>query len=140
MQHATRSAAACFLLGAVACGSTHRDVAVTADSGPDVLDDAGDATTSADADADAEVGWKPDAGDADAADASAVCTDAGLPVSKKWRVTCCNGAVCQGTCENGQCSCAAVAGGCEHLRCCDVGGAGDEKLVCGGEGVCWPYQ
>lgn len=52
--------AACLLLGAVACGSTHRDIAVIADSGPGVLGDAGDATTPADADAEAEAGPNSD--------------------------------------------------------------------------------
>ncbi len=126
------------LFGAVACGAVHIDDSVTTDSGPDAPADVVDDAASADSDAQPEA--DSHTSDGNETDAPATCTDAGLPVAKKWRVSCCNGSICQGTCLSGQCVCGSVAGGCEHLRCCDVGGASGEKLVCGGEGVCWPYQ
>lgn len=128
------------LLTAVSCGSTSNDAATSADAASDGLSEADDSGDGSQSDGDAGIEVGPDAGDGDV-DPFGVCADSGtVAIPKKWRVTCCGGQVCQGTCENGACMCGNVVGGCQHLKCCDVAGGSDEILVCGGTGVCESFQ
>ena len=71
------------------------------------------------------------------ADIYNVCVPDARAAPDSWRVSCCGGALCQGTCDAGTCQCGGVVGGCELLRCC---GPNEETLQCGGAGLCWPWQ
>lgn len=126
-----------------ACGSTSHDESEgIGDASPDVAGpDASESGADTDGDATLDVG-ADSVGEVDAEpDPFGVCNDAGVaPVPKAWRITCCNGKVCQGTCEQGACVCGDVVGGCEQLRCCDVAGGSQVVLVCGGQGVCEQFQ
>lgn len=66
-----------------------------------------------------------------------VCKDGGAP--GPGYMSCCNGHVCLGTCENGSCHCGGITGGCELPSiCCSLSEEG--PVVCGGYGVCLPQK
>lgn len=65
-----------------------------------------------------------------------VCKDGGHPNTGKLRFSCCNGHVCLGTCEQGQCQCGDIAGGCALPSLCCLLAKDSDLLVCGGSGVC----
>lgn len=65
-----------------------------------------------------------------------VCKDGGIKPTGQLRFSCCGGHVCLGTCEQGQCHCGGIIGGCDVPSLCCVFSEG--VLVCGGEGVCKP--
>lgn len=121
-----------------ACGSTSEDE--PRDAGMDVVQPSSDAPVEggpSDSPASDE-GLGSDS-DSDAeSDPFGVCHDvAAFPIPKKWRVSCCGGSVCQGTCEQGVCNCGNVVGGCgTGLVCCNITPEQEfETLVCAGTGV-----
>ncbi|MEZ4224659.1 MAG: hypothetical protein R3B13_27155 [Polyangiaceae bacterium] len=64
-----------------------------------------------------------------------VCQDGGTKPTGKLEFSCCGGHVCLGSCEQGQCHCGGISGGCElPSLCCVISG----QHVCGGQGVCKP--
>lgn len=109
------------LVAATACGQSSSDAT---DAEPDAPSDAASEVAMA------------DACDHDA-DRFCVCSGT-PPLSGGVHSTCCSGAPCQGWCENGQCKCGNIAGGCQNLVCCGDADAGLVK--CGGYGVCLPNQ